>query len=144
MGEAVYYMKVKVAEDKVDSIKAFFTEGVNSYEYWQDNRGKTPAEFWSGFNEQFPVVTEYLQSIGLDTEQGDCNNGPAGKLCFGELEDIERLSYDNGVMAYSAEVWHFADWRGIASFLEAQFDATKVKWLSDEHTSFFECLDVDS
>jgi len=93
MGEAVYYMKARIDEGKLEPFKKFMAEALDAYAYWQANRGKSPDQFWPSFREKFPVVTLFLQrECRIDTETGDCNNGLSGILSFGDPEDIENIS----------------------------------------------------
>ena len=145
MGSAVYHMKARVDESQVEPIKAFIAEGIGAYEFWQENRGKTPDEFWPEFREKFPLVTEYLKSMGMDVEAGDNSNSLAGNLDFGNEGDEEDIEYstEKGELHYASEVWHFANWSPFMAFLESHFGAEKTGWLSDEYINPGDLIDLD-
>jgi hypothetical protein len=145
MGEATYYLKARFREDispdLQEQITNFIKEGQAAYKWWQEHRGcPDPTRFWKQFAVKFPVVTEYLG----DTVGGDCNNGLAGVLSFGEEKDIDTIAFTRRVVIsppfvrtsyvfqYSAYVWHLASWDEFATFLEQKFGASRVNWLSDE------------
>ena len=147
MGEAVYSLLAEfpkpITDEQQKAIKNFFLEGSSAEEYWQNNRGipgheqKTKKEFWAEFKTKFPVVSEYLDSIGCLGK--DKSNGLANWLDFGTVDDIEDSLKFNGreaggsEMTYSAEVWHFASWEPLVNFLKTKFGASTAEYLSEEY-----------
>jgi hypothetical protein len=158
IGEATYYLKADECrgEKIFEKIKQFILEGIESEDFWQANRGiyknsetpLTPEQFWSQFQKKFPMVSKYMVSI--KKFGGDFNNEPAGYLNFGSDDDIENLEFIDdytdedgtvvGQIQYSAYVWHFADWKGFAKFLETEFKLKNVRWVSDEDVNPFDSL----
>jgi hypothetical protein len=166
MGMAVYYLKARFPKGALrkhfPEIQKLWREGPPAADFWQENRGKKPAEFWPKFVEKFPLVTEYLRTIasrenpdagsyrvsGVSSRDEkfvkdpqphslvglDCNNELAGTLNFGETGDFERLEHDGVVLYFNAEVWHFADWEPLMAFLKNKWGATAAGYLSDEYT----------
>jgi hypothetical protein len=146
MGEATYYFKADNGNlEKLTRIKAFFSEGMKAENYWQNNRDLETTghrlQFWETFVNAFPLVSKYLDSIGLYDR--DCNNDLAGHLDFGYdgEHDLENFYLTNtGEIGYSATVWHFADWNGLMNFLESEFGLTNTRWISDEYIDPFDLL----
>lgn len=145
MGEATYYFKADNGNtEKLEKIKMFFLEGMKAEEYWQNNRdletvGKREI-FWEKFSKAFPLVTKYLDSLGLYDR--DCNNDLAGHLDFGYDKHSVDDFYLNpdGEIGYYAIVWHFAEWDGLMRFLESEFEVTNARWISDEYLNPFDLL----
>ncbi len=147
MGEAIYYMKVyckseKEAEALLPKLQAFFEEGRQAEDYWQENRDekKSREDFWKEFAERFPLVTEYVNTIR--EAGGDKNNSLAGNLDFGEEDSIQNMSLgEPSVIYYNSMVWHFAQWDPLADFIKVKFsEVEKVAWLSDEYMQPFDLL----
>lgn len=146
MGEAIYYMKVyckseEQAAELLPKLQAFFTEGVKAENYWQENRGeqKTQEDFWKEFEQQFPLVSEYLTASNRALE-GDKNNTLAGELDFGDEDAIDRMSAAGKEILYNSMVWHFAKWDPLAAFITKKFEVEKVAWISDEYMDPFELI----
>lgn len=158
IGEAVYYLKADECKGKetFEKIKQFISDGIESEDFWQENRGiytnsKTPLtseEFWSQFQAKFPMVSKYL--VSMKKFGGDFNNELAGYLNFGSDDDIENLEFIDdytdendivvGQIKYFACVWHMADWDGFAHFLHHEFGLKDVRWVSDEDINPFDAL----
>jgi hypothetical protein len=153
MGEAVYYLKANNCTPEVlENIRVFILEGVKAQDWWQEHRDMEihgeRKKFWSEFEKKFPLISKYLSTFKGYKEKdvifgGDCNNGPAGYLDFGDEEDTEHsLEFDpsDGELRYNAMVWHFADWNGFAKFLQTEYGLKNVRWVSDEHMNPFDVL----
>lgn len=134
MGEANYYLKAQFASEddltaKLPALRTFFTQGANAYDFWQKNRMAKPETFWATFTKRYPLVAQLLgKYVG-----GDCNNALAGLIDFIRL-DWAVFKQDKNTLYYGGTVWHFADWEPLCAFLQTQFGATKVKFLSDEYS----------
>ena len=147
MGEATYYMKgFNCTEENFEKIKAFILEGTKAEDWWQEyrdceGRGKRD-EFWKHFDKKFPTIVKYLKSINLHGK--DCNNDLAGYLDFGMFdseEDIyDSVSLDGDEFRYHAYVWHFADWNGLAKFIQSEYGLRSIRWISDEYSDPFDSL----
>ena len=134
MGEANYYLKATfkdaaTLEKQLPSLRAFFEEGWNAYNFWQRNRSAPAYKFWPKFKSQFPLATELLGK----RVDGDCNNALAGEIDFVSLEDAV-FKADGNALYYGGMVWHFADWRPLCKFLKTKFGATTVDYYSDEYS----------
>lgn len=144
MGIATYYMMADgCTKEKLDKIKAFFSEGFKAELWWQNHRDYEREEkcnqFWTEFDHKFKTVSKYLKFIGK--HDGDCNNDLAGYLDFGNEYDIEEHFECVGeTLRYYAECWHFADWDPLMMFLEDEFELTNARWLSDEYINPFDLL----
>ncbi len=111
-------------------------------------------KFWDTFKKKFPLVTEMLElTITYGHVDGvwknktpvmttDPRNSLSGHINFGHEKDIDRLGTDDDVLSFSNEVWHFANWDSLATFLEKKFGAIKVNWISEEDTSIFDSIEV--
>ncbi|KYC52813.1 MAG: hypothetical protein AMQ22_00604 [Candidatus Methanofastidiosum methylothiophilum] len=147
MGEAVYYIKARFeSEEKLNKlypkIEKFINQGIEAYDWWQDNRGMERSgereKFWNEFQNKFPMIYAYLG----DLAGKDCGNALAGHLDFGNEGDVEHsLCMSGPILTYSSLVWHFADWTRFANALK-EIGALKVDWISDECMDPFELLDV--
>jgi len=152
MGEAVYYLKANnCTPEALKNIKLFLLEAAKAEDWWQEHRDMEDhngrAKFWSAFGKKFPLTSKYLCTVkNYDGEiifGGDCNNGPAGNLGFGNEEDAEdNLEFDSsdGELKYNAMVWHFAEWDGFAKFLQTEYGLKNVRWISDECINPFDVL----
>lgn len=147
MGSCMYYLKAdECTKYNFYKIEKLIQEGSKAEDFWQENRGiyNKPAmpreEFWKKFQDNFPMVSEYLTYI--KKFGGDSNNELAGYLNFGHEDDFENLEFideykdDNneevGQIKYSAYVWHLADWTGFMKFLQSKFKVRNARWLSEE------------
>jgi len=152
LGEAVYYLKANNCTSEVlENIKVFLLEGIEAQDWWQEHRDREVHDerekFWTEFGKKFPLTSKYLHTVKGYKEKdvifgGDCNNGPAGYLDFGDVEDtecnLELLS--DGELRYNAMVWHFAQWDGFAKFLQSEYGLTNARWISDEYMNPFDLL----
>ena len=143
----MYYLKAdECTKYNFYKIERLIQEGSKAEDFWQENRGiyNKPAmsqtQFWSEFQEKFPMVSKYLMFI--KKFGGDTNNELAGYLNFGREDDFENLTFDLdytddnneevGQVKYSAYVWHLADWTGFAKFLQEECKVRNARWLSEE------------
>ena len=142
MGEAVYYMTIRfpkgVGTKVMPEIQEFLRQGVKAYDFWQDNRGrKNRKSFWKDFEAHFPMIADYLKTSLPSVWGKDHNNGLAGNLSFGELDDIEHMSLKQtgkgDELNYSAMVWHFADWGHLTKYVREKWGGLKEGWVSDEY-----------
>lgn len=152
MGEAVYYLKANnCTPEAFENITLFLIESAKAEDWWQEHRDmeyhNERDKFWSEFKEKFPLTSKYLHTVknydGVMIFGGDCNNGPAGDLGFGDgEEDIENLEFDpsDGELRYNALVWHCADWDGFAKFLKTEYGLKNVRWISEEYMNPFDVL----
>ena len=145
MGEATYYCKIfyrspEEAKAALPKVAAYLSEGSKAHDFWQANRSRKPEDFWPGFEKNFPEVSNYLRWCMIFG--GDCNNSLAGMMSFGEEMDVvENLIAEGRVIKYSAEVWHFADWKPLFEFICKRTGGHSFKWLSDEwDRDFFDLL----
>ena len=144
MGECVYYLKAKFAtEEKARNAAEKLSEALaeldKAYDFWQKNRGKTPAEFWSNFEAEFPHAMAILKVTPGFELGGDCNNNLAGKLSYCENGEPQVEVFGKEIR-YSAEVWHFADWDGLKNWIESALEAEAVTWASDEGIDPFDAI----
>jgi hypothetical protein len=144
MGTATYYLKANgCTKEKFEGIKAFFHEGVRAEEFWQNNRDmenqNKRENFWGTFAVHFPIVSKYLDSLGLYDR--DCNNDLAGHLDFGYHNAVDEMKCDEyGILWFNAEVWHFAEWDGLCRFLESEYGLENARWISDEYINPYDLL----
>jgi hypothetical protein len=144
MGEACYYIKgYNCSKETFEKIKEFFLEGSKAEDWWQEHRGidreGKRGEFWSEFEQNFPLVTKYMKFRKLFGK--DCNNDLAGELDFGTEEDIGDSMYlDEDEFRYSAVIWHCATWDGIANYLKKEFGLKNVRWISEEDANMFDLI----
>lgn len=167
MGEANFYLKAWFPSKQhlrrvLPAITRFVAEGTKAHNYWQTNRGETPEKFWPTFQKNFPVVSEYLDTIQPpDSDKGryrisavgkksptlgpcksrtllggDCDHALLGNLDFGGEDDIGE--YESGVLGYMALTWSHADWDPLVNFLKIKWGAVKGDWTSDENPDLFE------
>lgn len=138
MGECLYLLKAKFATHGKAQIAAkklvkTLSELDEAYSFWQKNRGKTPAEFWSEFEAKFPLALEILKVTPGMEIGGDCNNGLAGKLSYcGNDRQVEVLGNE---IKYSEEVWHFASWTGLEIWIKKVLKAKAVVWASESNAA---------
>lgn len=145
MGMATYHLKARFAkpitDELLERINVFRQQGEEAYDYWQKHRGEqTTAQILTTFRMTWPLVRKYLGNHTLND-----TNDFAGLLDFGRKADDEVFDMradDDYVLTFTAYVWHFADWSLLASFLESEFGATKVDWLSDEYADIGNLLQV--
>ena len=136
MGEATYTLEIhNIEKSDLPKIEAFIKQGREAEDYWQQHRemerSGNRTSFWSEFKKKFPDVVEYLEPSGL--VDGDCNNDLAGKLDFNDCGDeMNFVLFDDGVLQYSATVWHFATWDYFVDYLTKKYGGTNGKWWSDE------------
>ena len=162
MGEATYYIKAEFshqekAQRALKLMRKLIKQGIDSADYWQSNRDARKEEFWTEFKAKFPVVYRFLKAWDVERKakweknvaekgrenvypheyepsaDGDNNNGLAGKLDFGSVEDVENLRLDGNVLKYSSCVWHCASWDGFVKYLLDACGADAAGWLSDEY-----------
>lgn len=142
MGMATYYMKAyykdeALAAKNAKPVEAFINQLADAENYWQDNRDKTPKEFWPVFIEKFPLAYDYL---GKPKDDADCNNDLAGRLSFARTDDEATFERSGSVLMYSAYVWHFANWEPFTDYIMDNFEADNVKSVSDEHLNPFDLI----
>lgn len=139
MGEAVYTLKAsfKDVEAGAKKLRKLLTQVGKAYDYWQDNRGKTPEQFWPKFKAKFPLAVKLLSFTDVKIG-GDCGNALAGLLSYCEYS--KHLDLDSGggadgsgIVIYRAEVWHFANWRGLGLYVRDVLGGTRVSWKSSEY-----------
>ena len=143
MGEAVYYLKAKFpseteAKEAERKFKIFLEESIEAYDYWQDNRGWSPKEFWHEFKHRFPIITPILR-YAPDKVDGDCNNALSGEISFGN--EIENVQVEGRCLLYHSTAWHLANWRRLEQWLES-IGAEEVEWFSDEHIDLFDLFKI--
>lgn len=141
MGSANYYLVAKFPQETAqagkDWFEQFVDQGIAAYDYWQINRSKNPSNFWKQFEKKYPIIYSFLEETGgLNLE--DCNNSLAGVLSY--FDTYYNLDKDETTIYYNAEVWHFADWRPLISYLEKSFEA-KADYESDEYVNIFTLLE---
>jgi len=141
MGEAIYYAKWKytnkmLAKTALTKISSFLQETQEAYDFWQENRGNTPDEFWPKFKNKFPKCYNFLASFHL--AGGDCNNALAGTMSVGH----EDCYIDELEVRYSAEVWHFAEWSPFVQWLAIDTGAESYGYVSDEDANLFDCIEM--
>jgi hypothetical protein len=142
MGECAYFLKAKFATNKKASaaakrLKQTLAEVEEAYSFWQKNRGKNSAEFWSKFEAEFPLSTEILKAAGVEIGR-DCNNGLSENLSY--CGEGQHVSVVGNEIRYSAVVWHLADWEGLAKWIENALEAKAVVWASEECMDPFDGL----
>ncbi len=135
MGTANYYMKCRVDKKHMPKIRKFFKQGYEAEIFWQENKKEKSSSFWNTFSKKFPDIFRMLKEYGV----AETDNISAF-LNFGYEE--KKPYWSNGIMFYSAEVWHFANWDIIAQYLKKHCGVTNVKWISDEFINFFDVLRV--
>ncbi len=140
MGEARYSLTAKFAsaeelEAKKDAILAFFDEGAEAENFWQNCRGlarlespESPDKFWPAFTEKFPNVSMMI----ADLVGGDCNNALAGELDFPPIDD-RTFETDGNLLYVDGTVWHLCSWNRLCKFLKQHFGAKSATWESDEY-----------
>ena len=150
MGEAFY--TIEATFPTVAKARAACTrlEGLikeRAEDWWQDHRHLGPEEFWPQFRRLHPLAVEVLAlSVRHDwsggTEKilpaldGDCNNGLASVLDFADnvWQDEDRKPnvpvISGARLRYTARVWHFVQWAGLAKWLR-NLGATSVRWQTE-------------
>jgi hypothetical protein len=137
MGEAVYTLKIhNIKKSDLPKIEAFINQGKEAEDYWQEHRemeySGNRAAFWSEFKEKFPAVVECIEPTGL--VDGDCNNELAAKIDFADCCGKMNLKLsEDGVLTYSAMVWHFATWNYFVKYLMKKYGGKNGRWWSDEY-----------
>ena len=142
MGEATYYLKARfrnaeAAELALEPVRAFLAEVGRAQAWWQKHRHLAEAEFWPEFRKLFPATTKYLGTLA----KGDCNNGLAGEMSFGDEPD--NIGVVDDELRYSEYTWHLASWGRLCEYLENEFGAVKAAYVSDEYADVFSCVDMD-
>ena len=149
MGEAQYYAKAEfrsseAAEEALPAVQTFVRELQEAYNWWQRHREATWAAFWAGFTGKFPVVTEYLATVGISP--ANTNGSPhdlSGYMDFGPSpEDDVPFRGTPDEIWFTAEVWHMTDWSHFCNFLKTKFGATKTVWSSETEINPFDALDL--
>jgi hypothetical protein len=136
MGECFYYVKARFPQlnkDKERELSEFFAELIKACSL--EGPELNDQDKREIIKEDLPLAWEYVKGL------------PPGKLSgnlsFGNEYDIENLLFNENVMYYNAEVWHFADWTYLATFLESHFGATDTKWITDEESDIFLQMDAE-
>lgn len=148
MGEAVYYLKAKFpsgieAKEAERKFKFFLEESVEAYDYWQNNRGWSPKEFWHEFKHRFPIIAPILR-YAPDKVDGDCNNALSGEISFADCEVknlMEQPLVEGRYLLYHALVWHLANWGRLEQWFKS-IGAEEVEWFSDEHIDLFDLFKI--
>jgi hypothetical protein len=141
MSEATFYAKIKFATNQeamnaLPKIKAFLEEGIEAFEWWQQNK-TNEAIFWKGFETKFPNISDYLKTQTKAWGE-NCNSALSGCLDF-NFEYIERPKSSREVR-FSGLVWHFADWDPLCIYLKTKFNAVEALWISDEYVDPFDAF----
>jgi hypothetical protein len=140
MGEATYTLEIQgIKKEDLPKIKKFILQGRKAEDYWQKHRDMeltgNRGAFWFEFKKKFPQVVEYLSQTGL--VDGDCNNELAGRLDFNDCCDNMSLKLsEDGVLTYTATVWHFATWEYFVDYIMKKYGGTAGTWWSDEHNYY--------
>ena len=142
MGEAFYYMKARwpsaeEAEEALPAVIGFLERMAEAETYWQAHRDKP------NIGAEFPDVWAMLE-----LPMTAVNNDLAGELdspLSGAVDeaDVNECVYlgDPEVIYIHGEVWHFANWDGIARAM-VKLGAIVTDWISEENSSPFDQLKV--
>jgi hypothetical protein len=155
VGECNYYLQARfvspqVAEEALPKLVSLLGQGQEAYDYRQGSRdiikpaGKrpTPKEFWTHFQEAFPLVTRYLgKLVGIE----NWNIGLAGQLGCLVRSDAQRahLQRQGDVLRLTLrDIWHCTEMDRLERFFTAELGALVVNWASEERLE--EEVDFDS
>jgi hypothetical protein len=133
------FRRPKDAEVVVPLLTRFLAECRGAYDYWQNCRDWQPvprklptaAEFWAPFRERFPKVYRYLGELaGVE----NWNNGLAGNLSVGSPAGGEPELWREGNSVYLIlySIWHAADLTLLEEFVQVEYGAEAVAWVSAE------------
>lgn len=137
MGQCGYSFKIgfvntTAARKALPKIRAFLKQDIKAYTFWQDERDNSDAAFWSRFELEFPLITEYLKAK-YPSDWGSTNgNTLSGKLDFGQEEELYLNQDGSEINYYANDVSHLNDWGPMVDFLKEKYLAVKGVWGSEE------------
>lgn len=93
IGVKFYYHTPAEARSSLSSIRAFFREGVEAYNFWrQHNDTKKKESFWQRFARKFPLTAGYLETLHNEHGQpvfGSDLHHVGGTIGFGDMADLD-------------------------------------------------------
>lgn len=140
MGMAFYYAKLffdrRTTDEDAEKVSEFLRKLKVAEDDWQDTRSKDewPA-LWERNKEVF-LTLGILPELNLKPPMNEL----AGQLDSPWIDDDWYIFNADDFVAFSGEVWHFADWDDLGQALINLTGAVEFKWLSDEYIEYYDIL----
>jgi len=142
MGEAVYYMRArfKDAETAIavePVVRTFLERMAEAENAWQNSRsGGVEAD--QALRAKYLDVFEMLGISQMPESDAQSRNYLAGILDSPANDPSWDLQVSSDEIQFFGEVWHFADWAGLARAL-GKMGAIQTGWISEEYaeTDYF-------
>lgn len=137
----IHFLSAIKAREALLSVRNIFKEGIEAYKFWKRHRGKQKEIFWQIFAEKFPNISEYLRmledsdnDIMLELRRiavpvvfgGDHHNGLAGRLGFGDLDNVdEQMVVKGRTICFKAQAWDLREWDPFFAYVAEKFTAQR-------------------